>query len=412
MRQGTVTLALLALAAATACEAPTAPTLFVYADRAITVPASSKGWKAVTVGGSHSCGLRLDGELYCWGGNASAQLGVGSARGQCGTRKVSCEAGPRAALTTHRFASVRAGQRHTCAITLERRLFCWGENLFFATGVEAEAYVTRPMAVLPEIQFLDVGPGMTHTCAVRTNGVVYCWGEGSFGALGRGDTISTVIPAAIASDQHFVRVRSGRLRSCAIALDGSLWCWGLEWESTSGNVDFFHQRLLPHRIDGIPPVRDISISVSSTCAVTMDGTSLCWEANGFAQLGDGTTNSTAIPSPVASTVRFSGVSTGIIQSCGTALDRRAYCWGNNSFGQLGVPRPGDRCASLECSLQPIGVFGFQHFDAVVTGFGTHTCGITVDTSILCWGLGSEGQLGDGYTRDRQSLPVGVLSPAA
>src|SRR6185369_4466304 len=254
-----------------------------------------------------------------------------------------------------RFASVRAGQRHTCAISVERRLFCWGENLDFATGVEAEVFVSKPTAVLPELQFIDVGPGMTHTCAVRSNGVVYCWGEGAFGALGRGDTVSTVIPAPISSTEQFVLVRSGRLRSCAIALDGSLWCWGLEWESSPGNIDYFHQRLLPHRIDGVPPLRDISISASSSCAVTIDGVSLCWEANGFAQLGDGTTTSTAIPSPVASRERFSGVSTGIIQSCGTAVDGRAYCWGNNSFGQLGVPRPGDRCGSLECSLQPIGV---------------------------------------------------------
>src|SRR6185369_9084541 len=207
MRPGTVTLALFVLAAATACEAPTAPSMFVYADRAISVPAASKGWKSVTVGGTHSCGLRVDGALYCWGGNASAQLGVGTARGQCGARKVPCEAGPRAAQTSQRFASVRAGQRHTCASSVERRLCCWGENLDFATGVEAEVFVSKPTAVLPELQFIDVGPGMTHTCAVRSNGVVYCWGEGAFGALGRGDTVSTVIPAPISSTEQFVLVR-------------------------------------------------------------------------------------------------------------------------------------------------------------------------------------------------------------
>jgi len=411
MKQRTVTLALLALGFASACEAPTAPTMLVYTDRAISVPASSRGWKAVSVGGTHSCALRLDGALYCWGGNSSAQLGVGIARGKCGPRKVSCEAGPRAAETNERFASVRAGQRHSCAISRERRLFCWGENLTFATGVQAEVFVPRPTPVLPDMQFIDVGPGMTHTCAVRSNGIVYCWGEGVFGALGRGDTVTSVIPAPIVSSERFTLVRSGRLRSCAIALDGALWCWGLEWESTSSGIDYFHQRLLPHRIDGLPPLRDISISTSSTCAVTIDGVSMCWEANGFAQLGDGTTNSSAIPSPVASSERFTSVSNGIIQSCGTAVDGRAYCWGNNTFGQLGVPRPGDHCGTLECSLQPIGVFGLQRFEIVATGFGTHTCGITVDTSILCWGLGSEGQLGDGYTRDRQSLPVGVLAPA-
>ncbi|MEP6729540.1 MAG: hypothetical protein ABJE10_02825 [bacterium] len=412
MRSGFVTLSLLLLGV-TACEPITAPSIFVYADRSITVPAASQGWTSVTVGGSHSCALRLDGALYCWGGNASGQLGIGAARGHCGNRKVPCEAGPRAAQTSERFASVVAGQRHSCAISVARTLYCWGENFMFETGVEAQVFVMAPTPVMRDLQFLDVGPGSTHTCAVRTNGVVYCWGEGSFGALGRGDTITSVHPAPIASAEHFVLVRSGRLRSCAIALDGAPWCWGLEWESASGNVDFFHQRLLPHRLSGLPPLRDLSINSSSTCALTIDDVALCWESNAFAQLGDGTTASTGTPSPVATDQRFTNVSAGIIQSCATATDGRAYCWGNNSFGQLGVPRPGDHCgsAALECSLTPIGVFGGQRFKAIATGFGTHTCGISVDTSILCWGLGSEGQLGDGYTRDRQSLPVGVLAPS-
>lgn len=412
MRRGLVTLALLALSGA-GCDAPTAPTLFVYADRPIVVPASASGWRSVTVGGSHTCALRLDGALYCWGGNSSAQLGVGIARGACGRRKLACEGGPRAAKTTERFSSVAAGQRHSCAISLTRALYCWGENLQFETGVQGPVFVTAPTRVMPDLQFLDVGPGMTHSCAVRTNGVVYCWGEGAFGALGRGDTITSVVPAPIASAERFVLVRSGRLRSCAIAQDGATWCWGLQWESTESGVDYFHQRLLPHRIDGLPPLRDISISASSTCAVTIDGISFCWEANGFAQLGLGNLTGTADPLPVATSERFSSISTGIIQSCATTLDGRGMCWGNNSFGQLGVPRPGEHCGNvlLECSMLPIGVFGQQRFKAVATGFGTHTCGITVDTSILCWGLGSEGQLGDGYTRDRQSLPVGVLAPS-
>ncbi|MBC7672273.1 MAG: hypothetical protein H7247_07605 [Polaromonas sp.] len=48
---------------------------------------------------------------------------------------------------------------------------------------------------------------------------------------------------------------------------------------------------------------------------------------------------------------------------------------------------------------------------MATGAGNHSCGVTVSSAVLCWGLGSTGQLGDGYLRDRQSLPVGVLPPA-
>ncbi len=412
MRSRFVTLAL-ASAFAAACDAPTAPTQFIYADRDIVVPAASRGWRDVSVGSSHTCGLRLDGALYCWGTDASGQLGVGTARGHCGRRRIPCEGGPREAATAERFRMVRAGQRHTCAIAAAGALFCWGENLQFQTGVQGPVAVTTPARVLPGLEFTDVGPGITHTCAVRTNGVVYCWGEGAYGALGRGDTITSVVPAPIASAERFTMVRSGRLRSCGIALDGAAWCWGLEWESAEGNVDYFHQRLLPHRIEGLPPLRDISVSTTSICALAVDGEAWCWEGNGLAQLGIGTTTGTATPTPVLTSERFSGVSSGIVQGCGAGSDGRAFCWGNNTFGQLGVPRPGDRCgdAALECSLRPIAVFGQQRFTAVVTGPGNHTCGITADTSILCWGLGSDGQLGDGWVRDRQSLPVGVLAPA-
>ena len=412
--KGVVTAIAALLLGIAACDSPTAPQLFVFADRPVVVPASALGWRAVSVGGVHTCAIRLDGTLYCWGGHGSGQLGVGVARGQCGRPVTACEGGPRLVSPNLRFLSVSAGQRHTCAITVDRALYCWGENLQFQTASQGEPMVATPARVLSGLQFLSVGAGSTHTCAVRTNGVVYCWGEGTLGALGRGDTLTSVVPAAIVTTERFVQVRSGRLRSCAIALDGGLWCWGIEWESTQGNVDFFHQRLLPHRIEGLPPLRDLSVTVSSMCALSVDGVAYCWESNGYAQLGIGSTTSTATPTAVATEERFTSVSNGIIQTCATALDGRAFCWGNNSFGQLGVPRPGEYCgdAALECSRRPIAVFGQQRFASVVTGVGNHTCGVTHTTAILCWGLGSNGQLGDGYLRDRQSLPVGVLSPAA
>ena len=398
---------------ATSCERPTAPQVLVYADRPISVPATALGWQQVSVGASHTCGIRTDGTLYCWGGNTSGQLGVDTARGKCGSFSTPCEGGPRAVASTLRFVAVSAGERHTCAITTTRALYCWGDNTAFQAGVPREVTITVPTAVAPDLQFIDVGAGVTHTCAVRTNGIVYCWGDATLGALGRGDTVTSVIPAPVAGTTHFVLVRSGRLVSCAIATDGSLWCWGAEWESASGGFDFFHSRTSPHRIDGLPPVRDVTASASDICATGVDGTSYCWEGNAYAQLGLGTFDGTATPAAVIGANRYSTISAGVIQTCGVTFDGRALCWGNNSFGQLGVPRPGQHCgdSGLECSLAPIAVFGQQQFTTLATGLGNHTCGVTVATAMVCWGLGSEGQLGDGFTRDRQSLPVAVLAPS-
>src|SRR5512133_2552288 len=221
-------LAVLTLLAA--CDRPTGPTAFVYADRPIRVPDYSSGWRDVSVGASHTCGLRVDGRLYCWGTNVSGQRGVGQARGQCGRTPRSCEASPRAVSTTERFAQVSVGERHSCAVTVAGELRCWGESIQFQTGVEAATYVFRPTTVLSGVRVLQASAGSTHSCAVRTDGVVYCWGEGRLGALGRGDTISSVIPRPVAVDQRFVQVSAGRWRSCAVAADGAVWCWGAEWE--------------------------------------------------------------------------------------------------------------------------------------------------------------------------------------
>ena len=119
-------------------------------------------------------------------------------------------------------------------------------------------------------------------------------------------------------------------------------------------------------MNGIPPARDITVSAFSTCAVSVDDVTYCWEANDFAQLGSGNLTGTAVPTPILSNEHYTSVSAGIIQTCATTTDGRAMCWGNNSFGQLGVPRPGEHCGdqALECSTAPIGVFGQQQFTSV------------------------------------------------
>src|SRR4051812_32035157 len=89
---GARTLAAWSLAALilTACERPTAPVALVYADRPVGISALSGGGGGVSGGGAHGCGIRTDDRLYCWGSNASGQLGVVNARGQCLRTPASC----------------------------------------------------------------------------------------------------------------------------------------------------------------------------------------------------------------------------------------------------------------------------------------------------------------------------------
>jgi hypothetical protein len=83
----------------------------------------ASGMSAVAVGdsfgGFHACAIKLDGTLWCWGANAAGQLGDGSTTDAIRPVQVT-------ALGANVLA-VTAGFAHTCARTLDGRVWCWGD---------------------------------------------------------------------------------------------------------------------------------------------------------------------------------------------------------------------------------------------------------------------------------------------
>ena len=88
-------------------------------------------------------------------------------------------------------------------------------------------------------------------------------------------------------------------------------------------------------------------------------------ANSDGQNGDGTTNTRTIPGRVAGGLVFTNVSTGVQEpppfvmdqakhSCGITSDNRVYCWGSNVFGQIG---DGTSSPDVTRRLTPVAVVG-------------------------------------------------------
>jgi alpha-tubulin suppressor-like RCC1 family protein len=77
----------------------------------------------------------------------------------------------------------------------------------------------------------------------------------------------------------------------------------------------------------------------------------------------------------------------------------ASCWGSNSDGQLGNGTTRD-------SPQPSTVNGAFLFASISAGFG-HTCGVTASARAFCWGDNTSGQLGSD-SGEKSVLPVPVL----
>jgi alpha-tubulin suppressor-like RCC1 family protein len=78
----------------------------------------------VAAGYAHTCAIKDDGSLWCWGDNNFGQIGDGTKKNKYSPVKI-IESG---------VVSVAAGGAHTCAIKKDRSLWCWGNNFYGQIG--------------------------------------------------------------------------------------------------------------------------------------------------------------------------------------------------------------------------------------------------------------------------------------
>ncbi|HEX6575555.1 MAG TPA: hypothetical protein VF042_11345, partial [Gemmatimonadaceae bacterium] len=142
----------------------------------------------VIAGGFHSCGLTTAGAAYCWGRNSWGQLGNGN---QTDT------AVPVAVAGGHVFKSITAGNRHNCGLTAEGDAYCWGDNSNYHLGIgTSQPTSPLPLLVVGGHTFASISAGRFHTCAVTPQQEVYCWGTLG-GSLGDGGTVTSNVPVRV-----------------------------------------------------------------------------------------------------------------------------------------------------------------------------------------------------------------------
>ena len=95
----------------------------------------------VYAGGTHSCALKLDGTLWCWGDNRSGQLGVGDTAARNVPTQVT--------LLGNQVSAASAGGAHTCAVKTDSSVWCWGNNQYGQISASAGARETSPVQVFP-----------------------------------------------------------------------------------------------------------------------------------------------------------------------------------------------------------------------------------------------------------------------
>ena len=280
-----------------------------------TPKSTAARWKSVSAGAFHTCGVRDDGQVACWGSNTDTDNNyTGQAEAPpgnfesvsagafhtCGIREdksISCwgdNTYEQLHSPTGEFYSVSAGERHTCGLRVDRTVACWGHN--------RSEDVIFGQADPPQGAFNDVDAGDYHSCGIGAGGVVECWGSDSDGA-------------ASSPSGSFQSVSAGSYHSCGVRSDSVVVCWGSN-EDVYGN--YMGQLNAPSG-----EFKAVSAGWRHTCGIRTDGSIECW--------GDNSDNQTAAPAG-----EFQSVSAGWgYHSCAMRVDGTVACWG----GTAGTIKP-------------------------------------------------------------------------
>jgi alpha-tubulin suppressor-like RCC1 family protein len=314
------------------------------------------------------------------------------------------------------FRQVSAGRNHTCGVTTNDRAYCWGDNTWGQLGDGAPGFDRfAPVRVLGGLRFRHVSAGFDHTCGVTTDDRAFCWGRNDFNQLGDATSASRPTPGAVASGgRRFRQVRAGG-HTCALTLFDVAFCWGWNGSGQLGDGTTT-QREVPVRVLGGLRWGQLNVGGSHTCGVTTEKRAYCWGGNAGplgdgGQLGDGTTTNRLRPVTVSGGLLIRQIDAALgFHTCAVTTADRAYCWGIGENGQLGN-------GTITVQKTPIAVAGVRGYDHVSTGF-RHSCGVSLAGRGFCWGWNGAGQLGIGMADSDQhptpslvgnGLPLGQVS---
>ena len=300
---------------------------------------------------------------------------------------------PAVVLDTLEWVAVSAGREHTCALSVDARLACWGANDRGQLGTGDSADRSDATFVLTSVRFLAVSSGGRHTCAIGLERELWCWGANDLGQLGDGTSWDRRIPVLANVQGPFGDVSAGAEHTCVVRASAEGMCWGANQAGQVGSGVLTHGGIPPSPLRGALSFAVVSAGGTHSCGVANGGIGFCWGGNQTGSLGTGTLIDSSSPVIVWGERPFRVLRAGDTHSCGIDDQARGWCWGNNQFAQV-------VSASVSITGSPVSRSGAALYDI---GVGEHwTCALLIDRldviaggDVRCWGVRWDRTAADG-----------------
>ncbi len=393
---------------------------------------------AIAAGAAHTCARMSDGSVMCWGDNDSGQLGDSNVTSSKSSVPANVKTLDGDNLTG--VVAIAAGSYHTCALKA-KAVMCWGDNGSFRLGNSTVTASKSNVPVKVKVKAQDgladltgvaaISAGHYHTCVLMADSSVMCWGDNGSGQLGDGTKTSSSVPVNVLSTKAgdsaltgVAAISAGDSHTCALMTDKTVKCWGDNGSFRLGNSDVTSSNSkvpvnvkAPDGVADLTGVIAISAGTAHTCA-SRNKSVVCWGDNGSFRLGNSelTASKSKVPVKVkaldgADIPGVAAISAGHYHTCALTGDS-VICWGDNDSGQLG-----DGTTASKSSV-PVNVIATKSGGSALTGVAaisagdSHACALMTDGSVKCWGDNGSFRLGNSEVTasSKSNVPVNVKMP--
>jgi len=360
----------------------------------------------------HSCALKSDGSVWCWGDNEYGQMGDGTQDNRYTPVRVESSEG---VFLTGMKSIAPSGYDHTCGVKDNATVRCWGENGYGNLGALDSGQHLFPVTVKVKssgntlTKVRSVTAGQNHSCALKTNGTVWCWGGNDSGQLGDGgnsdqDGAVQVQKLEGGALTGAVAIGAGNRHTCAVMSNSTLRCWG---SNTHGELAIGSSDVNAHPLATLAKtasnanftgVTQVDGGYNFTCALKSNRNLYCWGDNDAGMVGNGDGGGADVLNPVLvmraggplKDVRTFGM--GASHACATTGSNKAFCWGNNVNGELGLGDPIDS-VDLATRVRTDESTLFPATAKSIRGSDSGTCILKTDQTVWCMGYAEYGQIG-------------------
>jgi alpha-tubulin suppressor-like RCC1 family protein len=315
---------------------------------------------AMSLGSRHSSAVSLNGRVFTWGRNRVGQLGDNTTTNKSAPTEITSKFN---LAVGDNIIAMSLGFEHTSAVSLNGRVFTWGENDLGQLGDGTITQRNTPTEITSKFnlavgdKIIAMSLGFRHTSAISLNGRVFTWGENNNGQLGDNTTTNKSAPTEITSKfnlavgDKIIAMSLEFEHSSAVSSTGRIFKWGFYRSATkAGEYNYFLGDYLEKTYpiyDSIPidikPYFSLDSgdkivasfqSLSKLLVLSYKGRVFYWSAD-FQEYKKGKTTEITSKFNLAVGDKIIAMSLGYYSSSAVSLNGRVFTWGKNYYGQLG-----------------------------------------------------------------------------